>query len=469
MPLGRRSIRQTVILVAALLTLLFVVDTRSGPAALEHASTNAAAAQRAFVFPLRVSRNRRYLVDQRGKPFLIVGDSPQALIGDLSLKDAETYLADREKAGFNAIWVNLLCVTYTGCRRDGATYDGIKPFRSAGDLSKPNPAYFKRAEAMIRLAGRHHIVVFLDPIETGGWIDVLQKNGVAKDRAYGRFLGKRYKRFGNIVWWNGNDFQTWRDSSDDAAVLAVARGIRSTDPRHLQTLELNYFDSGSLDDTRWRSIIGLDGAYTYHATYARVLTEYRRKKFMPVYMQEAGYDGEQNAYWISPGTPQVLRRQEYWSALSGAAGQLYGNHYTWQFLSKWQDHLDTPGSEQFGYLSRLLQQFPWFRLVPDFKHRVVTSGFGTYDGKSNVASNNYVAASATPSGRLALAYLPAGGTVSVNFGRFAGKVRVRWFDPTNGRFRLEPGGTRPNSGIVRLTPPGTNSLGDPDWLLVLTA
>ena len=112
---------------------------------------------------------------------------------------------------------------------------------------------------------------------------------------------------------------------------------------------------------------------------------------------------------------------------------------------------------------------PWFRLVPDFRHRVVTGGYGTYDGKSNVASNNYVAAAATPNGRLALAYLPAGGTVSVNFGRFAGKVRVRWFDPTNGRFRLAPSSRRPNTGIARLTAPGTNSLGDPDWLLVLTS
>lgn len=470
MLLRPRSIGQTLVVGAALLALLFMIDAQSGPAALHlHHGSSTAGAQRAAVFPLKVSRNRRYVVDQRGKPFLIVGDSPQALIGDLSLKDAETYLADREKSGFNAIWVNLLCTTYTGCRSDGATYDGIKPFRTAGDLSTPNPAYFKRADAMIRLAGRHHIVVFLDPIETGGWLGVLRKNEVAKDRAYGRFLGKRYRRFGNVVWWNGNDFQSWKDASDDAAVLAVARGLRSADPRHLQTLELNYKDSGSLDDSRWRSIIGLDGAYTYHATYARVLREYKRKKFMPVYMQEAGYEFEQNASSISPGTPNVLRRQEYWSALSGAAGQFYGNHYTWQFISKWQDHLDTPGSDQFGYLSQLLEQFPWFRLVPDFRHRVVTGGYGTFESKSNVASSNYVAAAATPNRKLALAYLPAGGTVSVNFGRFAGKVSVRWFDPTNGRFRLAPGSALRNKGIVRLTPPGANSLGDADWLLVLTS
>jgi hypothetical protein len=54
-------------------------------------------------------------------------------------------------------------------------------------------------------------------------------------------------------------------------VLAVARAIYSTDPHQLQTTELNYCVSSSLDDPRWRPIIRLDGAYTYYATYAAVL------------------------------------------------------------------------------------------------------------------------------------------------------------------------------------------------------
>ena len=419
-------------------------------------------------YPLKVSRNRRYLVDQRGKPFLIVGDSPQALIGNLSLKAAGAYLANREKAGFNSVWVNLLCTTYTGCRQDGATYDGIKPFLTPGDLATPNPAYFARADAMLRLAARHGIVVFLDPIETGGWLDTLRKNGVAKDTAYGRFLGRRYAHFGNIVWWNGNDFQSWHDASDDADVLAVARGIHSAAPHQLQTNELNYNVSGSLDDPRWRSLIRLDGAYTYYATYAEVLKEYERKNHMPVYMQEAGYEFEQNASWISPGTSETLRRQEYWTALSGATGQFYGNHYTWQFASGWQSHLDTTGTRQLGYLVRLLKRLPWYRLVPDVHHRIVASGYGTFAPGNNVLSSDYVTAAATPNGKLALAYLPAGGTVSVDMARFSGRVRVRWFDPTNGRFRGR-GVKHRKRGVARLTAPGSNSAGDHDWLLVLTA
>src|SRR5206468_392169 len=139
-------------------------------------------------------------VDQHNRPFLIVGDSPQAMIGNLNVADAATYIANRKAAGFNALWVNLLCAKYTGCRSDGTTFDGIAPFTPPGDLSTPNPAYFARADEMIRLAASAGIVVFLDPIETGGWLGVLRTNGLAKARAYGKFLGTRYKSFGNIVW-----------------------------------------------------------------------------------------------------------------------------------------------------------------------------------------------------------------------------------------------------------------------------
>ena len=194
------------------------------------------------VYPLKVGRTRRYLVDQRGRPFFIVGDSPQALIGNLSLDEAAVFIADRKAAGFNSLLVDLLCAKYTGCRDDGTTSDGIKPFTTPGDLSTPNPAYFARADAIIRLAGKAGMVVFLDPIETGGWLSTLRANGIAKDYAYGQFLGRRYRKFGNIVWSNGNDFQTWSNASDDAVVLAVARGIRSEDRAHIQTVQLDYLN-----------------------------------------------------------------------------------------------------------------------------------------------------------------------------------------------------------------------------------
>ena len=207
------------------------------------------------------------------------------------------------------------------------------------------------------------MAVFLDPIETGGWLRVLRDNGLAKAYAFGRYLGLRYRKFPNIVWMSGNDFQTWRTPSDDALALAVARGIKATDPSHLQTVELNYLDSGSLDDTNWKGLISLDAAYTYFPTYARVLKEYRREDHLPVFMVEANYEGEHDYTG-----PRTLRRQEYWTLLSGATGQFYGNKYTWQFLNGWQERLDTLGSRQMTYATNLFARRRWFDLVPDYDH-----------------------------------------------------------------------------------------------------
>ena len=176
-----------------------------------------------YVYPLKVSQSGRYVVDQRNVPFLIVGDSPQSMVGNVSVADAATYIANRQAAGFNSLWVNLLCVEYTACRSDGKTFDGISPFTTPGDLSTPNEAYFARADAMIAVAAKHGMVVFLNPIETGGWLETLRKNGLAKAYDYGRYLGARYKNVPNLVWFSGNDYQTWEDAADDSLVLAVAR------------------------------------------------------------------------------------------------------------------------------------------------------------------------------------------------------------------------------------------------------
>ena len=178
------------------------------------------------VYPLKVSSNNRYLVDQNNVPFLMVGDAPQTLIANLSQIDAATYMANRAQYGINTLWINLLCNYSDGCNKDATTFDGISPFTVVGDLSTPNPAYFQRADDMINIAAANGMVVLLDPIETSSWLDMLRANGTAKAFEYGQWLGDRYRKFPNIIWMHGNDFQTWKNAADDALVQAVARGIK---------------------------------------------------------------------------------------------------------------------------------------------------------------------------------------------------------------------------------------------------
>lgn len=436
-----------------------------GPVALA-ALLAAPARAAAPAFPLKVAEGGRYLVDQNGAPFLIAGESPQALMVNLSEKDAELFFANRRSHGFNAVWINLLCRQGTGGRADGSTYDGLLPFKSPDDFATPNEAYFARCDRMVRLAARHGLLVILDPCETIDHLKPMLKNGVEKCREFGRYLGARYKGFDNLLWMHGNDFQTWKDPTHDAVVLAVARGIRDKDARHLHTVELNYEVSGSLDDVRWAPLIDLSAAYTYYPTYAEVLKEYNRPAAKPVVLIEADYEFERSS------TPAVLRRQEYWALLSGAAGQLYGNGYTWPFKAGWKDKLDTPGAVQMAHVQALFEPRPWHRLVPDQKHQVVTAGYGTFDGTTTagnryVMTSDYATAARVPDGSLVMAYLPSRRPVTVDMGRLAAPATALWYDPSRGTYTTIRGSPLPNVGKREFTPPGNNGDGDGDWVLVL--
>jgi hypothetical protein len=420
------------------------------------------------VFPLKASANGRYLVDQRNIPFLIVGDSPQALLVRPTEPQAVSYLAARRRQGFNAVWINLLCDTETGGNAGGVTVDGLHPFdketrvKFQSDISTPNEKYFAHVDRVVRAADRLGMVVFLDPAETKGWLDELRAAGAAKAFAYGRYLGRRYANAPNVIWFNGNDFQTWKNFADDSVVLAVAKGIRSVDQRHLQTVELNYFVSSSLDDARWKPLLGLNAAYTYAPTYAELLRQYARSDHIPTFMVEANYEQE-NHYT----GPQTLRRQEYWAFLSGTSGQLWGNKYTWQFLNGWQHHVSTTGARQMGIAAKLFSALPWYRFVPDTAHSVVTTGYGTYSEAGDVNANDYATAAISSDAKYLVAYLPTPRAITVDMSRLSSPAHARWFDPTTGASHAISSALVKAASPASLTPPEKNAEGAGDWVLVI--
>ncbi|MGB7218689.1 MAG: DUF4038 domain-containing protein [Vicinamibacterales bacterium] len=432
--------------------------------------THAGAPSSAPLYPLRVSPNGRYLVGQNNVPFLIVGDSPQGLITDLSTTEAAAYFANRAAHGFNAVQIHLIAQENFGGRSDYSTYDGITPFTTPGDISTPRESYFARVDAMLTLAAQHGIVVFLTAAETIDSLDLFVSNGVAKSRAFGQYLGDRYQNFDNIVWVYGNDFQSWRDSTDNAVILAVANGVKDRDSRHLHTAWLDLPVSGSRDSLDWEAVIDLDFAYTYFATYAKVLRQYALFPAKPVFMGEAHYEGEN--YFGGPGaTAEVIRRQEYWAITSGATGSFYGHHDTWAFQPGWQQTYDSPGAVQTLYFRNLFLSRSWWKLVPDPSHQVLTAGYGTYvefgDLGTSVSSNDYATAALASDSSFMIAYLPSIRTVTVDMSKLSGPVTAQWYDPSNGTYQTIAGSPFSNTGTQQFTPVGNNSDGDGDWVLVL--
>jgi hypothetical protein len=370
-------------------------------------------------------------------------------------------MANRQAAGFNALWINII----TGFV-NGTTYDGIAPFTVVGDLSTPNENYFARADLMIRLAASHNQLVILNPIDMTVWLEPLRNNGLDRARDYGRYLGNRYRTFDNILWMSGNDFQWWQDPQTDELVQAVALGIKDNDLRHIHTIELDPPTSGSLDDPAWAPIIALNASYTYGPTFAQVLRDYNRPNFIPTFMVEANYEFENNT-GEELGTPQVLRLQEYRAQLSGAAGQLYGNGYLWGFDPEWRSFFLTPGSTQFSYFINLFSPRRWYDLIPDQIHSLVIAGYGTFVDWGTNRASDYLTAAITPDGALALAYMPSLRTITVDMTRMSGPTTARWYDPASGTFQSILGSPFPNVGTRDFSPPGPNSDGDGDWALLL--
>jgi hypothetical protein len=487
-----------------------VTATNAGGSAT--ATTNATAVVTAAtseppgVFPLRVSSNGRYLVSAQGSPWLMVGDSPQSTVGNLSVASSDAYFADRAAHGFDAVWTNLLCESYTECSDTAVSYDGVRPFTTGSgqgsyDLSTPNSAYFARAHQMVADAGADGIEVLLDPIPTdncnpGSFYTTLINNGngkvstTDKDYQYGEYLGNEFKDLPNVMWFNGNDFSCYfSDAAANNDLISVSNGIKATDPGALQTNEIGLGGNNSSDDwSNWHSTLSVNGSYTYWATYGLVREAYEQTASspaeLPVFMMEANYEGQQNsgddgclendAGW------RHCREQEWWTMTSGATGQLYGGPCYGMTNSTSLSSCDTTGVRQLGYVTQLLDQIDWWKLVPDGNHdgagrTYVTSGGGTCTGwqYNNFGGNDCVTDATIPDGsgiNTLLAYYPdpsSFGTITVDMSKFTGPVTARWYDPTDGVYSAVSGSPFTNSGTHAFAPSTNNSAGDKDWVLLL--
>jgi hypothetical protein len=471
-----------------------------------------AQAAAAPAYPLKPSANGRYLVDSSNVPFLIIGDAPHSILANLNNEDATRYLTNRGSNGFNALWIELLCDSYTGgagtegSPNYGRDVNGNNPFTSTlpggyYDLTTPNPAYWSHVDYIVQTAAANGLQCVFTPLDQGGWTQTSLRNGTNRCYQYGQFLGNRYKNSPNIIWNLGNDFQNWATQQNDAVILAIADGIESVDTNHLMTIELNFMVSESQDDPNWISRITANAVYTYYPTYDETLAAYNKPNIMPVLFLEEHY--EYSNVGGEFGTPNVLRRQDYWSLTSGAlAGHMYGNYYTWTFTSGWhflrtrgvrqyfknffssrnwynlstwtfasgwQSHLQTTGTRELMYFKNFFSSRKWYNLIPDQSHTLLIAGYGTYTPGGNVSDSDYATAAKTPDGTLAVVYTPVRHTLTIALNNFSSRVTTRWYDPTADTFVAIPGSPFPNSGSHNFTTPGNNSRGDPDWVLLLQA
>jgi hypothetical protein len=438
----------------------------SGPQATHNLKAEAVARSH---FPLMVSPSQRYLIDQERKPFLVNGDAAWSLLVQLNLEEADLYLADRQAKGFNTILVNLL--EHKFADRPPKNRRGDPPFLGALPFTRPNPRYFDFAEEVIRRAGSKGMCVFLCPAYLGsqggdeGWFQEIKKAGRDVLRAYGRYVGNRFRSLPNIVWVAGGDYTPKK--TDQWTIDELAEGLRSSDPGHLITCHAGGISAAEeFGDRKW---LDLNTTYSYHAPlYLNLLADFRRSPVRPFIMIESTYENEHNA------KPEQIRRQAYWSLLCGGAGHFFGNNPIWTFDSpvkvfptnvRWKHALDTQGAQDMARLWKLFSARPWPELEPDVDHKLVTDGYGKWDTEA------FIMAARTHDGRLALAYVAssAPNRFTVDLTQLAGSTLASWYNPVNGQYRHMAGEPFPSAGKRTFQTPGDNGSGARDWILVLEA
>jgi hypothetical protein len=404
----------------------------------------------ATCFPLRLASGGRYLVDADDRPFLMQGDSAWSLFTVPTLDEVDEYLADRAARGFNAVVADLIeaLIAHDPPRN----IEGEAPFREPGDFSMPNEAYFARCDRIIERVAAHGMLLLLEPCYLGfrqpgwgefrnheeGWYREVLANGVERCRAFGRFLGERYRGATNILWVMGGD----RDPGEARPhVDAMAEGIMAGAPDHRLFTAHVHPGHRPVEEFAGSSWLTVNATYSYEIVHRDLLEESRRPEPRPNFLFESSYEHMHEA------TEQQIRRQAWWPMLCGAFGQVMGNDPLFWFGPGWRAELGSPGTRAMQVWRHFWEPLPWWRLAPDVEGRLVTSWRGAVAGLERVTGAR------TDDGELAVVYVPVARSIEVDLGQLRGPfVAATWLDPASGA--TTDAGRRPASGVVTLLAPG---------------
>ncbi len=464
-------------------------------------------------FPLVDSANHRYLQDQNGVPFPILGRTAWFLTS-LSQTDYRRFIDDTVAKGYNAIEFNAINHDPRGnhppfggnnvlpftIRIDGSRWTGSLSYRSdteVPDFSQSNEDYWKHVDGLLAYAESKGVLCFMFPSYTGyrggneGWMVEMVVNGPSKMQDYGRFIANRYKNQKNIVWMLGGDYGTgeFPFTSDQVAVeKAMLAGMQSMSGQASRNISAEWNQDSiysDQSDPTLRAAGTLQGAYSFKGA----VTLYTRNGYgpfdsdgrthhpvMPTFLLEEPYDQEgPDGNKVNPSAIQPVRRFQWWGWLSGIGGYISGNGCVWPFnppkllslsfcSAGWQAHLNTQGARDMARLNAFVRSIAWYNLVPSGlsgMKTIVTAG-----GSQPVLSD-YVAAAASPDGTLLVAYVPPdhAGTITIDMTVMSGEAQARWFNPVAAIYTVI--GTFGNTGTQNFVPPGNNGTGFTDWVLLL--
>ena len=364
------------------------------------------------VYPIRVSENGRYFVDQAGKPVFWLGTTQWQLFREYKIEETRTILEKTADKGFVFAQVMLMGVG------DGTKPNvyGQKPWINDDPLT-PNEAYFQNVDAVVQIAGENHVVISMTLYHQRYRKCITVENS----RAWAKWLAQRYKDVPNIVW-----SMTPEAKEEFVPVLReLAAGLHEGDGGyHLITFKPDPapYSSSFIHEENWLNFNSMQTWKSVELIYPMVTHDYNLKPIKPVLMAEGAY--EQGSEYGFDVSPLWIRRQAYYSYLAGAH-HTYGHNDSWRVLPTWKQALDAPGAVQLGILKKVFQGLhEWWYLVPD---QSIFATKGQTQGQIlNLAARH-------KDGQWVIVYLGSKASFSIIMDKLTGaKVDAHWIDPKTG-------------------------------------
>lgn len=429
---------------------------------------------------LKVSPNKRFLINEDGTPFFYLADTAWYLIPRLTREEIDYYLDNRKAKGFTVIQVDAFRAS--DLRNSGRTNRyGQRPLLN-NDVSQLNEPYFQHVDYVIRQAEAKGLYVALLPI----WGDMVTQdyfNGVVnsfldadKAEAYGKYIGTRYRKDSKIIWVLGGDRSptsaesrmVWR-----ALAKGIAVGVSGSEDydKVLMTFHPAGPDRGAkyFHQDAWRDFnMFQTGHFNFDIANDDFASEdYALTPPKPTLDGESRYEDYPVGNKIENGRFDSfdMRQAAYWSLLAGACGHTYGDHNVWQMYTPdrssiagarlhWRQTLDHPGAVQMGLVRKLFGSRPFQKLVPDQSIINGNNGKGTA----------HIRAARAEDGSFLFVYAPVGQQITINLEKIAGgRCQAWWYNPRDGQ--VEKIGQFATAGTKEFVPPKMGR--GQDWVIVI--
>lgn len=432
---------------------------------------------------LRVSENRRYLVDEQGNYFFYLADTAWELFHRLNREEADLYLQDRASKGFTAIQA-VAIAELDGINTPNAyghlpfiDEDPTRPAVSPGDKDD----YWDHVDYIVNKANELGLYMAMLPTWGRYWRDGEHPVFTPQNaRVYGRWLADRYRN-AKIIWVLGGDRNPDNDRHRQV-IREMAQGLMEGD-RH--THLITYHPTGFCGSAQffhgedWLDFNMRQNGHNHWAEAYKLLRDdwNRENPVKPVLDGEPIYEDHPVAFDAGKRGHSVAadcRRALYWNLFNGACGHTYGHHSVWQMwdpeksrypvnnpLLPWQEAIHQPGAAQMQWGKKLILSRPYQHRVPATE-RVLTASHipSAWPGEGIY---RFAATMDTDSTYL-MVYAPVGRKFAVNTTLIKGSKLVGWwFNPRNGKSQ-KIGRIDRAENVSFISPDPGEAL---DWVLII--